>query len=65
MTDIDLSKLDKDKVQILTDLTTVLRWAAEAYEQLDDTDTIDAMHKHRLRNSINRVAAFAKSDIRV
>ena len=65
MTDIDLSKLDMDKVQILTDLSTVLQWAAEAYELLDDTDTIEAQHKHRLRNSINRVAEFAKSDIRV
>ena len=65
MTDIDLTKLDMDKVQILTDLRTVLQWAAEAYEQLDDTDTIEAQHKHRLRNSINRVAEFAKSDIRV
>ena len=65
MTDIDLSKLDKDKVQIIVDLRRVLELAAENYDQLDEGDMIERNNKHRLRNSINRVAEFAKSDIRV
>lgn len=65
MTDIDLSKLDMDKMQIILDLRRVLEWAAENYEQLDESDMIERNNKHRLRNSINRVAEFAKADIRV
>lgn len=65
MTNIDLSKLDMDKVQILTDLHRVLEWAAENFDQLDESDMIARNNKHRLRNSINRVAKFAKANIRV